>query len=165
MAQQELIFDERSGEMRFVDTRPSQAPVDPPSSSEPVIVVHPSRRDAIASLLGTARRMCRHLRHDQPSPDRPSQFERGERIVGLIERLHQKEPVTVREAIEVESMASVLFLASVRDNTETGETEYPPLSWHAAEVIDWALRCAIGRQAVDGFVAACRRFVEFMREP
>jgi hypothetical protein len=163
MAQQELIFNERSGEMQFANARP--APSVAPPSQDPVIVVHPSRADAIASLLGTTRRMCLHLRRDRPSHDNPSQFERGERIVDLIGRLHRKEPVLVKEAVEVESMASVLFLASVRDNQETGEVEYHPLSWHAAEVMDWALRCAIGRQATDGFVAACRRFAEFMRAP
>lgn len=81
-------------------------------------------------------------------------------FVGTLFDLTPRAPAT-----RGESMASVLFLASTRDNLETGQPECHRLSWHAAEVMDWALRCAIGRQAAEGFVAACRRFTEFLREP
>ena len=192
MKQEDLFFHERTGEMRFADARPRRpssptkappppvpAPAQaakpprarkPKAPSSPVappsyLVVPATHMEMEAHLLGAARRMCRHLRRERSGSGLPSQFERGERIVALIERLHRGEAVTIDEALEVESMASVLFLASTRDNLETGQPECHRLSWHAAEVMDWALRCAIGRQAAEGFVAACRRFTEFLREP
>lgn len=180
---EDLIFDERTGEMRFAPVAPPPKSAPPPAQAtkrprvsrsraeppkveaSPLLVIPAARQEALGSLLSTARRMCRHLLDERPAFDRPSQRERGERVVALIERLHRGDAVTVDEAVEVETMVSTLFLASTRDNLETGQMEYHGLSWHAAEVMDWTLRCAIGRQAATGFVAACQRFTAFMKEP
>lgn len=182
---EDIFFDERTGEMRFAPaprrspppkpaSHPAQAAkrpkakraeIEPKVEPSPPLMVPASHKEVLTHLLGTARRMCRHLRDERSAQGMPSQRERGERVVALIERLHRGDVVMVDEAIETESMASTLFLASTRDNPDTGQTEYHGLSWHAAEVMDWALRCAIGRQAAKGFVAACQRFTAFVKEP
>lgn len=199
MKQEDLFFNERTGEMEFARPKPPQRaprvrqakvaggkPIDVPGPSKPPaapvprrkprlpppapapppdLVVPATHREMVAQLLKTTRKMCRHLRREQLGSGLPSQFERGERIVALIERLDRGEAVAIDKALEVESMASLLWMASTRDNPQTGRDEYHCLSFHAAEVMDWALRCAIGRRAVEGFAAACQRFAEFMREP
>lgn len=190
MRQEDLLFNERTGEMYFANAHqarrpapPAESPVSapapatkptkakkpkapsPPPEPPPGLVVPATHREMVERLLGTTRKMCRYMRREQPAPGMPSQHERGERIVALIERLHRGEAVAIEEALEVESMASLLWMASTRENYETGRDEYHCLSFHAAEVMDWALRCAIGRGAVNGFAAACQRFAAFMREP